>query len=89
MTAMLLTTLLTSCVSDRIVYVDRPVVPELVFPVFPALEGGERNDDGTVSVPGEWLVRIAEYKIRIEETKKTYGDIKALYEKIDPETRSE
>lgn len=74
----LLATLLTSCISTE--YVARPFVPEIVFPIFPALDGEERNADGTVSVPGEWLVRLAEYRIRIEETERNYNGIKALYE---------
>lgn len=76
--AMLSATLLTSCASVE--YVDRPFVPEIVFPIFPALDGEARNADGTVSVPGEWLVRLAEYKIRIAETEKNYTDIKAIYD---------
>ena len=76
--ATLLATLLTSCASVE--YVDRPFVPEIVFPIFPALDGETRNADGTVSVPGEWLVRLAEYRIRIEETERNYNGIKALYE---------
>lgn len=76
--ATLLAMLLTSCTSTE--YVDRPFVPEIVFPIFPALDGEERNADGTVSVPGEWLVRLAEYRIRIEETERNYNGIKALYE---------
>ena len=78
---MLLTTLLTSCVSDKIVYIDRAFVPEISFPIFPTLEGGSENADGTVTVDGAWIVELAEYKIRIEETEKNYNDLKALYEK--------
>ncbi|MBQ3981909.1 MAG: hypothetical protein II631_07695 [Treponema sp.] len=55
-------------------------MPDLVFPVFPSLDSGVKNPDGTVSVSREWLVRLAEYRIRIEETEKNYNDIKALYE---------
>lgn len=75
--ATLLAMLLTSCTSTE--YVERQFVPEIIFPVFPALDGETRNADGTVSVPGEWLVRLAEYRIRIEETEKNYNGIKALY----------
>ena len=78
--ATLLATLLMSCISARTEYVDRPFVPEIVFPIFPALDGETRNDDGTVIVPGEWIVWLAEYKIRIEETERNYNGIKALYE---------
>lgn len=76
--ATLLAMLLPSCTSAE--YVERPFVPEIVFPIFPALNGETRNADGTVSVPGEWLVRLAEYRIRIEETERNYNGIKALYE---------
>lgn len=78
MMAMLLTTLLSSCASNGTR--EKVFVPDLVFPVFPSLDGGIKNSDGTVSVSGEWLVRLAEYRIRIEETEKNYNDIKALYE---------
>lgn len=76
---MLLATLLTSCISAKTEYADRPVVPEISFPIFPTLDGDVQNADGTVTVPGEWIVRMAEYKIRIEETEKNYNDLKALY----------
>ena len=35
--AMLLITLLTGCVSDKIIYIDRPVCCDLYFPEFPLL----------------------------------------------------
>ena len=78
MMAMLLTTLLSSCASNGTR--EKVFVPDLVFPVFPSLDDEKKNSDGTVSVPNEWLVRLAEYRIRIEETEKNYNDIKALYE---------
>lgn len=78
MMATLLTTLLSSCASNGTR--EKVFVPDLVFPVFPSLDGGVKSPDGTVSVPNEWLVRLAEYRIRIEETEKNYNDIKALYE---------
>lgn len=79
MLATLAATLLTCCQSPRQVVVDRPYVPELVFPPFPALSGAVRNGDGTVTVGEDWIVRVAEYRIRIEETEQTYGDLKALW----------
>ena len=78
MMATLLTTLLSSCASNG--SREKVFVPDLDFPVFPSLDGGVKNPDGTGSVPNEWLVRLAEYRIRIEETEKNYNDIKALYE---------
>ena len=76
---MLLATLLTSCISAKIEYIDKPVVPEISFPAFPVLENEILNDDGSVTVPADWIVQLAEYKIRIEETEKNYNDLKALY----------
>jgi len=73
--------LLTSCNSTKIKYVEKPFVPEIDFPSFPVLTEAERNEDGSVNVKEEWLVRLAEYRIRIEETEKNYKDLKALYEK--------
>lgn len=78
MMAILLTTLLSSCASNGTR--EKVFVPDLVFPIFPSFDSGVKNPDGTVSVSGEWLVRLAEYRIRIEETEKNYNDIKALYE---------
>lgn len=78
--AILLITLLTSCVSTKTEYIEKPVVPSITFPIFPALTEAKRNGDGTVTVSEDWIVRLAEYKIRIEETEKNYSDLKALYE---------
>lgn len=80
MTAILSAMLLMNCASARIEYVDKPVVPSIVFPIFPALTEATRNGDGTVTVNEDWIVRLAEYKIRIEETESNYNDLKALYE---------
>lgn len=77
---MLLATLLTSCVSAKIEYIEKPCLPELNFPVFPELKNERLNEDGSVTVPADWVVRLAEYKIRIEETESSYNDLKALYE---------
>lgn len=61
---------------------EKTVVPDVVFPIFPVLDGAVRDRDArTVTVPEDWIVRLEEYRIRIEETEKTYGDLKALYEK--------
>lgn len=80
MTAILSIMLLTSCVSIRTEYIEKPVVPSITFPIFPALTEATRNGDGTVTVNEDWIVRLAEYKIRIEETESDYNDLKALYE---------
>jgi len=68
-----------SCTSAKIEYIEKPVVPEINFPIFPELENGVLNEDGSVTVSADWIVRLAEYKIRIEETESNYNDLKALY----------
>lgn len=73
--------LLTGCVSTEIITVEKTVVPEITFPIFPLAESMRDNKDGTVSVPYEWLVRLEEYHIMIGETEKNYNELKYLYEK--------
>lgn len=81
---MLLIMLLTGCISTtKVVY--KPYVPELDFPIYPDLEGEQRNADNTVTVPGEWIIRMQEFHIYYEALEKDYNDLKALYEKIDKE----
>lgn len=72
--------LLVGCVSTKIVTVEKTVVPDIVFPIFPLAEKMTDNKDGTVTVPSEWVVRLMEYKIRIEETERDYNDLKYIYE---------
>ena len=62
--------LLISCATTS----QKTIVPELVFPKFPQME---LADEG-VTVSEDWIVRLAEYKILIEETEKNYNDIKSL-----------
>jgi len=50
-------------------------IPEIIFPEFPVLEEYERKD-GKITVPEEYILQLAEYKIRIEETEQNYNDIK-------------
>lgn len=76
--ATVLLTLLTSCVSNT---VTKFVVPDLDFPTFPLADTIEDNGDNTSTVDNQWLVRLAEYYIRINETENNYNDIKELYEK--------
>lgn len=66
--------LLTSCATTKTS--EKVYVPELDFPKFPKLELAEKG----ITVSEEWIVRMAEYKIQIEETEKTYNQIKELYE---------
>lgn len=67
---------LTSCVTTQVT--EKIIVPELVFPVFPKLDGCERKD-GEVIVSEDWIVRLAEYSILIQETENNYNQIKQLY----------
>ena len=77
---MLSTTPFLSCRTTNIEYVEKTTVPEITFPVFPVLSGAVRNkEEKTVSVPEEWIVRLGEYRIRIEETEKTYTELKKTY----------
>ena len=69
-----------SCASAKIEYIEKPVVPEINFPIFPELENEVLNEDESVTVSADWIVRLAEYKIRIEEIENDYNDLKALYE---------
>ena len=73
--------LLAACQSTKIVYEHETVVPELSFPKLPIAENMVNNNDGTVTVPAEWLVQLAEFQIRYEETQKNYEELKAIYEK--------
>jgi len=79
---MLLTMLLTACVSDKVVYVDRPVYCDLYFPDFPLLPDEVTRDKkaGTVTVPENWIVQLRMYQIQIEKAQKDYEGFKAIYE---------
>ncbi len=59
-----------------------PYVPELNFPVFPELEEVKRNDNSTVTVKVDWIIRLKEFHIRYEELAKNYRDIKKMYENL-------
>lgn len=72
--------LLTGCVSVRTEYIEKPCLPELNFPIFPELYDDVRNPDNTVTVPGEWMIQMDEFRIYYEEIEKNYNDLKTLYE---------
>lgn len=76
---MLLTMLLTACQTSKVVTVEKVIIPELSFPIFPTDNQMKNNYDGTVTVTADWIVRLAEYKILIEETQNNYQQIKELY----------
>lgn len=83
-----LATLLTCCRSNK-VYIDRPHVPELVFPIFPALEDSVRNQDGSVTVSAEWILRLAEYRIRMDETELNWREYTRLFNVADERNAKE
>lgn len=68
---------MTSCrsVSETV----RTVVPDITFPVFPALERTV-NDDGSWVISRESVDLLAEYYIDIQKTEKNYREIKSLLE---------
>ncbi len=68
------------CASVKTEYVEKPYLPELNFPKLPELYDDIRNQDDTVTVPGEWIIQMDEFRIYYEETEKNYNDLKALYE---------
>ena len=80
MTVTLLVMLLTSCLTDRIKPVEKPVLIDLYFPEFPSMPSCTRNVDGSVTVPGDYIVSLAEFKIKYEEAMKNYEEIRKLYE---------
>lgn len=74
-----LITLLAYCQSRKVEYIDRPYVPPLAFPIFPEAAWAERNkEERSVTVPEEWFVNVARFKILYEELEKNYNGIKAL-----------
>ena len=75
--ATLLLTLLISCVSNTVY---KTIVPKVEFPVFPLAEHISDNGDGTCTVDSDWIVKLAEYSILIQETENNYKEIKELYE---------
>lgn len=75
---MALCLLMTSCQSVRVE--SKCVVPDIDFPEFPVLDR-EINSDGSWIIPKESVDDLAEYYIKIQETEKTYNDIKRMLEK--------
>lgn len=77
MTAMPLLMQLTSCAGTRVV--ERVVCPEILWPAFPVLGRCDFIDEGTANIDRDYLVRLAEYRIRIESEEEKYEAIKAMY----------
>ena len=68
--------LLTCCATAKAA---KTVVPDIVFPRFPSLDGAHPINATETAVPNSWLFKLAEYKILIEETEKNYSELKKLY----------
>lgn len=75
---------LAAC-ATKVEYIEKPVAVEISFPEFPDLKNAVKNDNGTVTVPDEWIKALAEYRIRIEETEENYSRIKSLYSETKEE----
>lgn len=67
-----------SCQSARVEY--KYIVPDIEYPAFPLLER-EVHKDGSWTIPKESVDQLAEYYVKIQESEKSYKEIKELYEK--------
>lgn len=76
---------MTSCLTNKVVYVDRYVVPEITFPIFPALER-EIHKDGSWTIPKEDVDSLAEFYVKYQSTIETYKHNKDLFEKAKDAT---
>ena len=74
---MLLQMLLVSCPSTKII--EKKTVPKIDFPEFPLAEEMTALGNGKVAVPEQWIVDLAEYQIKIEETERVYNSLAELY----------
>lgn len=61
----LLAILLTCCRTNRLEYIP--------FPEFPSLTQITRNADGTVTMPATDLIRLAEFRLKYDTLRETYG----------------
>ena len=68
--------LLMSCQSAR----TSPELPPLSFPEFPESEQMEVSEDGnTVTVEADWIVRLAEFRIKYDAVREEYDGIRGIY----------
>lgn len=79
---MALCLLMTSCQSVKTVYVDRYVVPEITFPIFPAMDR-EIHADGSWTIPKDDVDLLAEFYIKYQSAVDTYKHDKELFERKD------
>ena len=71
--------LMTSCQSNNVVTVEKTVVPDIVFPIFPKIKRTV-NSDGSWLIPKESADMLAEYYIQVQKTEKDYEKLQELYE---------
>ena len=72
---------MTSCQSVKTEYIDRYVVPEITFPIFPALDR-EINEDGSWTIPKNDVDALAEFYLRYKTAIEIYNHDKELFEEI-------
>ena len=67
---------LMSCQSAR----TSPELPPLSFPEFPESDGMEVSEDGrTVTVDADWIVRLAEFRIKYDAVREEYSCLADIY----------
>ena len=74
--------LMTSCQSVKTVYVDRYVVPEINFPIFPAIDR-EIHADGSWTIPKEDVDALAEFYTKYQYAVIIYKHNKDLFERVE------
>lgn len=70
---------LTGCATARPTVEVRTVVPELDFPAFPVLEGGEASGDGNVTAPESYFRDLLAFRVMYEALAEAYGRYRELY----------
>ena len=80
--------LMTSCLTNKTVYVDKYVVPSITFPIFPALDRTV-NKDGSWTIPKDDIDLLAEFYINYTTAVETYKHDKELFEKTKDTTHIE
>lgn len=79
---------MTSCLSVKAVYVDRYTVPEISFPIFPAMDR-TINKDGSWTIPKDDIDSLAEFYVNYQAAVELYKHDKELYEKTKDVTIKE
>lgn len=74
--AIVLVMLSMACQSLKVEKTVEQEMPELYFPCFPLAENIIDNQDGTCTVPSDWLIRLEVYHILITETESVYNELK-------------